>query len=81
MINKNQIHLSLSFELKDNPINNGKSGASPYKKDICHVIAKVFIISNFSHNKEYQYKKKHTIIKKMKYTSTYSTEYYDKMAG
>lgn len=52
MINKNQIHLSLSFELKDNPINSGKSGASPYKKDICHVIAKVFIISNFSHNKE-----------------------------
>lgn len=25
MINKNQIHLSLSFELKDNPINSGMS--------------------------------------------------------
>lgn len=43
MINKTQIHLSLSFELKKNPINNGKSGASPYKKDICHVIAKVLL--------------------------------------
>lgn len=43
MINKNQIHLSLSFELKKTPINNGKSGASPYKKDICHVFAKVLL--------------------------------------
>lgn len=43
MINKTQIHLSLSFELKKTPINNGNSGASLYKKDICHVFAKVLL--------------------------------------
>lgn len=43
MINKTfKIHLSLNFELKP-PINNGNSGASLYKKDICHVFAKVLL--------------------------------------
>lgn len=43
MINKTfKIHLSLNFELKP-PINNGNSGASLYKKDICHVFAKILL--------------------------------------
>lgn len=44
MINKTfKIHLSLNFELTPPPINNGNSGASLYKKDICHVFAKVLL--------------------------------------